>query len=229
LESADSDDLFPEMEEEEFNLSNLEERDNADDDVDYHKVANKMSEKSAALTCLGAIAEFHSQAFAEYIEPTVQVLLSLVGCEIAPHVSSSALDSMVQMCNAVKKLTQPDLKFERGVVFPLSAELETMCVATVEAACSTFLIPDDIIVRGALDSIGKLGTEIGPVIYTNHIKDIENFLVALLNRQAPCQTVCETFDEGSEDDFAIFASTMELMYVDFSSHSHLHFYRFTRI
>jgi len=209
LSTAKSSEGIEANEEDEFNL-NLEE-DKVGEEFDYHAVANAMSEKSAALSCLGKIAEVHSQQFAKYLEETAEILLELIGFEMAPHVSSSALDSLVNLCTSVKNLTQPDLTFERGVVKPLATELEQIVVATMEGALSTFLIPDDVIVRGALDSIGKLGTTIGPVIYTQYLENVEKFIITLLNRKAPCQNVAETFDEGSEDDFAIFAAALELV------------------
>jgi hypothetical protein len=195
---------------EEHNLLSGDDMDH-EENIDIRAMSDFVDEKTAAISCIGEIAENQSALFSKYISESTEVLIDLCSFELAPPICGAALSALTQICTCVKNLLQPDFVMQRGEVTPFTNELKTIIQTTVDCCVENFSLPDDVIVRGSLEAIGKLGLTFGAAVYELCLPSVEEIIKQLLTRSAPCQEVRETFEEGDEDDFSMFATVMELL------------------
>jgi len=200
--SIESMDGFADLPEDDFTVD-------VSQDLDLQKLGQVVDEKDAAISLLGWLAFNYCTIFQKYIERATEDLMTMVNFMMSPSTSSCATLALVQLCSCVQTLLDPDQSWVVGVVEPLNPAVSAMINEVMERMLENLENTEDIIVRNTLDAIGNLAIAFGPAaIQQDAMVEIVNAMISLLKREAPCQLVRESFDEG-DSEFAVFACTME--------------------
>jgi hypothetical protein len=186
-----------------------QESSEVNDEVTIRVLDSYMEEKAAAVSCLGWLIAENSDASASFIEASFEILASLTTFDLYTPVASAAMVSLVQVCSGLLTFLEEDFEWRKAEPSLFPESVTEALVRVFEKFGLVLLLPEQSVVRSAIESIGKLALTMGPSSVLSALPQIVKAMTDILRRQAPYQLECESFEEN-EEDFVTFSVVLDV-------------------
>jgi len=183
-----------------------------DANVRLQFIASYMDAKAAAISGLGSIAVAVGAAFNPYIEAFMESLPSqvlMVDTKVRAAITEAYGDIAIYLCTASNFEYTPGGEAKSN---PLPEEIQDMADIILATMVSRLADEEVEIVSLALESIGKLAKSLGPAAIDKGLDQVISMINTIFERDAPCQTCRESFDDSDTDtDFQLFNTATECL------------------